>query len=289
MYQESNYSDSYFYNSTVFNYPTIDDQKKLAKQIADTLEGSNPNTSKYHKKKQNVQTNRDGYDSEPPQSPGYYSSSDYYNRDEYEQEQERFDSYHREEQINQQNPISVNKYLYDESLPDVIKRSIAKASMTDPVRMVQAPESFKEQHYTEHVTHTQMPPKAAMSLAAALQTEGRGGRGAEIFQKRKAKSEKWVIDETNAKKPLGFAMPHPSQHQLAPQQAPVFVQHPQPQRFVEEEPKHIEPYQLTQQPSSNKNNNYPDFNAKARGWGGQGSYQLLYSFSINQYLKIFIL
>ena len=63
----------------MFNYPTIDDQKKLAKQIAETLEGSNPNTSKYHKKKQNIhnQMNKDGYDSEAPQSPGYYSSSDY--------------------------------------------------------------------------------------------------------------------------------------------------------------------------------------------------------------------
>jgi len=172
----------------------------------------------------------------------------------------------------------VNKYLYDESLPDVIKRSIAKASMTDPVRMVQAPESFKEQHYTEHVTHTQMPPKAAMSLAAALQTEGRGGRGAEIFQKRKAKSEKWVIDETNAKKPLGFVMPAPTQCQLAPQQPPPFSHHPQPQRFVEEEPKNIEPYQLAQQSSSNKNNNYPDFNAKARGWGNQGSLFFRFSF-----------
>ena len=150
--------------------------------------------------------------------------------------------------------------------------------MTDPVRMVQAPESFKEQHYTEHVTHTQMPPKAAMSLAAALQTEGRGGRGAEIFQKRKAKSEKWVIDETNAKKPLGFVMPAPTQCQLAPQQPPPFSHHPQPQRFVEEEPKNIEPYQLAQQSSSNKNNNYPDFNAKARGWGNQGSLFFRFSF-----------
>ena len=49
-FKEANYSDSYFYNSNVFNYPTIDDQKKLAKTIAETLEGSNPATSKYHKK-----------------------------------------------------------------------------------------------------------------------------------------------------------------------------------------------------------------------------------------------
>ena len=50
--EAANYSDSFFYNSSVFNYPTINDQKRLAKTIADTLEGSNPATSKYHKKKE---------------------------------------------------------------------------------------------------------------------------------------------------------------------------------------------------------------------------------------------
>jgi hypothetical protein len=103
-------------------------------------------------------------------------------------------------------PARLAAFDNDASLPDIIKRSIAKASMTDPVRMVQAPDNFRQQHYTEHVTHTEMPPKAAMSLAAALESEGtRGGRGAQIFQRRKAKSEKWVIDESNVKRPPGQA------------------------------------------------------------------------------------
>lgn len=97
-----------------------------------------------------------------------------------------------------------NSYLYDDSVPDVIKRSIAQATQIDPIRMIQAPDSSKTLHFTEHTSHTQMPPKAAMSLAAALETEIKnGGRGAQIFQKRKAKSEKWVVDETNVKKVPG--------------------------------------------------------------------------------------
>lgn len=184
LFLDSNYSDSYFYNSTVHNYPTINDQKKLAKTIADTLEGSNPATSKYHKKKQNIQTqmNKDGYESEPPFAGSYNTHINQVSREE--------------------PPMRIqNSFLYDDSLPDMIKRSIAQASMNDPVRMVQAPENFKQQHYVEHTTHTQMPPKEAMSLAAALESDQmRGGRGAQIFQKRKAKSEKWVIDESNVKK-----------------------------------------------------------------------------------------
>lgn len=192
-FSETNYSDSYFYNSSVHNYPTIDDQKKLAKSIAETLEGSNPATSKYHLKKQKFQkqTSRDGYESEGPQSAPYYSSGQHF--------------------LPPQDQKSINNFIYDETLPDMIKRSIAQASMNDPIRLVVAPESFKSQHYTEHTTHTQMPPRAAMSLAAALEnSHSKGGRGAQIFQKRKEKSEKWIIDETNVKRVPGQPqMPKP--------------------------------------------------------------------------------
>ena len=191
--KESNYADSFFYNSNVFNYPTIDEQKKLARSIAQTLEGSNPATSKYHKKKQNVY-NREDYESEVSPS-GYYSSGN----DPYSPS---YPSAHHQQQYHQQEVL--NNVVYDETLPDVIKRSIVQASMTDPVCMVQAPDYFKQQHFTEHVSHTEMPPQAAMSLAAALENDqNKGGRGAHIFQKRKARSEKWVVDDANVKKVPG--------------------------------------------------------------------------------------
>lgn len=155
-----------------------------------------------------------GYDSETPQSP---SGRNYY-RD-------------SPNDFSQHSNLSMDPYKLaaldnDSTVPDIIKRSIAKASMTDPVRMVQAPDNFRQQHYTEHVTHTEMPPKAAMSLAAALESDldGKGGRGAQIFQRRKAKSEKWVVDESNVKKPPGqaynYAPPPPPQPQ-PPQPQPV--------------------------------------------------------------------
>lgn len=48
------------------------------------------------------------------------------------------------------------------------------------------------------MTHTNVPPQAAMSLVADLNSNR--GKGAAIFQKRKARSEKWVVDENNVKK-----------------------------------------------------------------------------------------
>ena len=244
--QESNYSDSYFYNSTVFNYPTINDQKKLAKSIADTLEGSNPATSKFHKKKQNLlkQVNEDSQ-----QGGGSYSmhssGGGYYSGNEYDQE------HHMPPQ---------NNFLYDDSLPDIIKRSIAQASMVDPVRMIHAPDSCKQLHYTEHTTHTQMPPKAAMSLAAALETDlsGKGGRGAAIFQKRKAKSEKWVIDESNVKKVSG------QQYQPSPPAAPSQPSYQPDFTYEMESPSRTK---LVQDDNKQNNPQFWDFNAKPRGWG----------------------
>lgn len=162
----------------MYNYPTIDDQKKLAKTIACSLEGSDPSAAnnKFINKKK--QFNRDGYESENLQSPGNDFQNDYAN------------TYHDE--------YADQTYAYDESLPDVIKRSIAQANMHDPIRMVHAPDSFKQQHYTEHVTHTQMPPKAALTLAHELEDAKKGGisggRGAALFQKRKARSEKWIVE-----------------------------------------------------------------------------------------------
>ena len=100
-----------------------------------------------------------------------------------------------------QNTQSNNVFVHDENLPDVIRKSIAQAERIDPVRQVFATDEFKQKHFTQHTTHTEMPPQAAMSLAAALQQSGVQSRGAQIFQKRKAKSEKWVVDEQNVSKP----------------------------------------------------------------------------------------
>ncbi|CAF4790310.1 unnamed protein product, partial [Rotaria magnacalcarata] len=43
-----------------------------------------------------------------------------------------------------------------------------------------------------------IPPQIAMSIVSDLNHNR--GKGAALFQKRKARSEKWVIDENNVKR-----------------------------------------------------------------------------------------
>lgn len=247
--QDSNYSDSYFYNSSTHNYPTINDQKRLAKTIADTLEGSNP-TSKYHKKKQVMRNQL-----------GFGSNSEYESDNHHSDEAHRYNNYDTQEYNKEADAeFYVNpSVMYDESVPDVIKRSIMQAAMSDPVRMVQAPESFKEQHYTEHNSHTQMNPKLAMSLASALQNDiGKGGRGAELFQKRKARSERWVVTEKGNQQPTP---PQTPQFQLPNQNFAL------PLVIRDTETPKVNDYKLNQDNNNMNDNRYSDFNTTPRGWG----------------------
>lgn len=140
------------------------------------MEGSDPDTSKYHKykKKQlNSQSGEHADGSAFMNDPSAYLTPS-------------------------PKAVSHNQFVFDENIPELIRKSIEQAESVEPVRVIYAPEEFKQKHFTEHTTHTEMPPLAAMSLAAALHQSG--GRGAQIFQKRKAKSEKWVVDEDHVKK-----------------------------------------------------------------------------------------
>lgn len=181
------YSDSYFYNSPNMKYPTINQQKELARTIAKTLEGSDAATSKYHKKKETI--NRQFNDREETyeesqvhhQSNGFYAS----------QQQQSYQAY-------SQHPVQVlpsNGMSRDDDIPDVIKRSIAQANMINPISNVQAPEYFKEAHFTETSSHTECPPSGAIQLASALDGHTKGGKGQTLFQKRKARMDKLTENE----------------------------------------------------------------------------------------------
>lgn len=73
------------------------------------------------------------------------------------------------------------------------------------------------------VDHTSVSPTQCHSLVADLQSTR--NRGAKLFQKRAARSEKWVIDEHNAQKPppqprLNEIVSHsPGKHALSPWEA----------------------------------------------------------------------
>ncbi|CAF3829679.1 unnamed protein product [Rotaria sordida] len=178
------YADSSFFKTPFNTYPTIEEQKKMARKIAHILEGGDPSqkgASKFERQRQRA----DKYTLEAEATSTTTAVSNYRPL--------------RQLQTN-------DKPYYDTSnLPDCIKHSLEEAQHINPLRYVGAPEDFKQIHMEqEHVTHTGVPPQTAMRIAADLNLNR--GKGAALFQKRKARSEKWVIDENNVKKP-GYQSP----------------------------------------------------------------------------------
>ncbi|CAF1290959.1 unnamed protein product [Rotaria sp. Silwood1] len=171
------YADSSFFNTPYNTYPTIEEQKKLARKIAHILEGGDPaqkGTSKFEKQRQRAEK----YTLEGESTSTETAVSTY-------------------RPLRQ---LSTNDKIYFDTsnLPECIKHSLEEAQHINPLRYVGAPEDFKQIHMQEHVTHTNVSPQAAMNLAAEMTHNH--GKGAALFQKRKARSEKWVIDENNVKK-----------------------------------------------------------------------------------------
>lgn len=190
---EKRYADSSFFRTPYNTYPTIDDQKNMARKIASILQGGDPTqkgSTKFEKQRQRAEKYTIEGEPSPPTTHSYRPLR----------------------------PLQTHESLYSSAtpIPNCIKHSLEEAQYINPLRYVGAPEEFKQIHMQvrkedeprrlsmtarlieEHVTHTNVPPQAAMNLVADLNSSG--GKGAALFQKRKARSEKWIIDENNVKK-----------------------------------------------------------------------------------------
>ncbi|CAF2053351.1 unnamed protein product [Rotaria magnacalcarata] len=172
------YADSSFFHTPYNTYPTIEEQKKLARKIATILEGGDPTqkgATKFEKQRQRAEK----YSIEC-ESPFKMTTTN---------------NYRPLHQLHQ----NETTYYDSPDVPECIKHSLHEAQHTNTLRYVGAPDEFKQVHMQEHVTHTMIPPQIAMSIVSDLNHNR--GKGAALFQKRKARSEKWVIDENNVKRP----------------------------------------------------------------------------------------
>ena len=197
---EKRFADSSFFRTAHNTYPTIDDQKTMARTIASILEGGDSTqrgATKFERQRQRA----DQYAIE---------------NDALQQQLQQKNNYRPLRPLQTYPPPPPPQFNYHQSdVPNCIKHSLDESQYVNPLRYVGAPEEFKQMHMQveighrsrgkcssrfaqEHVTHNHLPPQAAMSLVDDLNSSR--GKGAALFQKRKARSEKWVIDENNVKK-----------------------------------------------------------------------------------------
>ncbi|CAF2926457.1 unnamed protein product [Rotaria sp. Silwood2] len=250
------YADSSFFKTPFNTYPTIEEQKQMARKIASILEGGDPTqkgSTKFEKQRQRVEK--------------YTIESDTTNYRPLRPLQTNDSLYSNKKQQKQQ------CYYNSSDVPECIKHSLDEAQYINPLRYVGAPEEFKQIHMQEHVTHTNVPPQAAMSLVADLNQNR--SKGAALFQKRKARSDKWVIDENNVKK-QGY---QPTSNYIGSTAKPWGQRAPS---WSDSEGPSFSPVRPTFNPSSNSILSEPiimsptptqtiprygDFNAKPKGFG----------------------
>lgn len=180
--RKKHYADSAFYDDPSTNYPTIEEQVDLCKKIAKSLTSAANRRARGAKmfakrKRKSTKWIHDGERYHGSSSAGDVADL----RD--------LDS----ELIESEGGF---KPLFQFRIPNLANR----VNYNEDHKMSLSKDEFERLRLSANkVDHTSVSPTQCHNLVADLQSKR--NRGAKLFQKRAARSEKWVIDENNAQKP----------------------------------------------------------------------------------------
>ena len=130
---EKRYADSTFFSTPFNTYPTIEEQKKMARKIASILESGDP-TSKGASKFERQRQRAEKYSLESEPTTPTLSTSNY--------RPLRLLQTNGSPYSNPQTP----SYQNASDVPDCIKHSLNEAQFVNPLRFVGAPDDFKQMH-----------------------------------------------------------------------------------------------------------------------------------------------
>lgn len=130
---EKRYADSAFFSTPFNTYPTIEEQKKMARKIASILEGGDP-TQKGATKFERQRQRAEKYTLESEPTTPTLSTSNYRPLRPLQTNGSPYS--------NPQTP----SYQNASDVPDCIKHSLNEAQYINPLRFVGAPEDFKQMH-----------------------------------------------------------------------------------------------------------------------------------------------
>ena len=183
-FSEKLYADSAFYNDPKHNYPTIQEQMKLCKAISLSLTADSNKKARGASMfaKRQKKSSKWIHDGEKSSSHGGAENDIAYLSD--------LDS---ELHITE----GGTKPLFTFRIPKVKHR--VKPPEQD-TKMALSKEEFEQLRLSaKRCDHHSVAPNQCFDLAQSLKTnKGKAGR---LFEKRRARAEKYVVDETNVKKP----------------------------------------------------------------------------------------
>lgn len=177
------YSDSAFFDNPEANYPTIEEQMELCKKIAQSL------TSAANRKARGAKmfAKRRRKSAKWVHEEGTFASSSCGDIADLHDLDSEF--YLDEGGV---------RPLFTFRIPNIKNRLAVSDSETHKMSLTQ--DEFERLRLNKkRCDHRTVSPNTCHSLVADLQSPK--NRGAKLFQKRQARSEKWVIDESNARRP----------------------------------------------------------------------------------------
>uniref|UniRef100_A0A0K8U6C6 Uncharacterized protein n=1 Tax=Bactrocera latifrons TaxID=174628 RepID=A0A0K8U6C6_BACLA len=192
------YSSSAFYSPAL--HPTVEDQVELARRISHSLSDISNQKSKgqsmyVNRKKRSVKWVHEGAGQDSSAKEQSY--------------QEKF----------KENNASLNTATQSPTLSSPLNQ-VPLRFLMNPFGKIRDITSVSDSFNIE--TGLLSPNKCA-ELVTALQTQK--GKGAELFAKRRRKSEKWVVDDTNTgiESPSGLPDYHQQQSQFKPAASPSIL------------------------------------------------------------------
>lgn len=196
------FGDSAFYDDPEHKYPTIEEQVKMARSVALSLTSPANKKARGHRMFVKRQMKSEKWTkSDGPVETTYTET--------YEVDSDPEDKFF------QPDPWASGTHTWKPSQPPVQRGVIPKAPPIMPnlfappvipkadeeekAKALSAEEFERMRLYEAKTQHTTIPPQACFALAEDLHNmKGRGGR---LFAKRKAKAEKWVVDENTVPPP----------------------------------------------------------------------------------------
>ena len=174
------FSDSAFYADAGHTFPTVEEQMKMAKRVAvSLLAPANEKAKGYQmfmkRKRKSEKWTTTGVHIDISSSGGDLANINDF--DEFE---------------------DPNRPLFTFRVPKLTARAPETEPPTEKKKLTKQDLENVRLHEKKNM-HNTVAPQVCFSIAEALHnTKGRGGK---IFAKRRAKSESWVVDESNVKSP----------------------------------------------------------------------------------------
>ncbi|CAD5123077.1 DgyrCDS11455 [Dimorphilus gyrociliatus] len=192
------FADSAFYDDDQHKYPTIEEQIKMARRVAMSLTAPINNKARGHRMFVKRQQRSEKWT---------YSGGELHEKKEFDSDSHHFmqqpweKTWSNIERSSDETPLNFGEIPVAPPLPaNAWRAPVLPVGKGKEKESALSAEEFERMRLLEQKnTHDSINPQMCFNLAAALKSSK--GKGGQIFAKRKARADKYIVDESNVALP----------------------------------------------------------------------------------------